>query len=114
MSGFTHRIRLRRPWLRLPQGERVIWRRWFGRPRRLASDEQVWLVLEEFAVPVRAVLNGEALGTSLPPGPAAFAVTALLQARNELALELPGAGGEPIPAEIPPGGVCLEIRRGVG
>jgi len=111
MSTFIHRIRLRRPWDRQSQCDRISWMRRFGRPGNLSPGEQVWLVLEEASPRARVVLNGQELGMTSEGGCAAFPVTVALAARNSLAIELPAGSGRQSAAEAPEGRVWLEIRR---
>jgi len=110
-----HRIRLGRPWESRPEGDRIGWTRRFGRPERLSSNEELWLVLEGSALPDDVRLNGQ----TLAPGVAMIAgrgwnVTGRLQPRNELSFSLPR---QPTAAQSngPPLDVCLEVRlRPVG
>ncbi len=122
---YPHRIRLRGPWeydageahgklaLPAPLGESplaghagaVRFTRRFGYPGRIDAGERAWLVLEGLAGRAVVLLNGKELGSA--SGEAEFDVTALLQPRNALAIEMPG-----LPAQ---GAVwrevCLEVRR---
>lgn len=146
--AFPHIIRLHGPWeyetlaagatvetrtgrIKLPgnwAGElgedfrgRVQFRRRFGRPRELGADEQVWLILEGVDPGGRVSLNGTELGQVAHYGEqAAFAITPLLESRNEVAIDLNPAGGKSAlrpGRESRPGGllgsVRLEIRRPV-
>jgi hypothetical protein len=85
-------------------GGRVRCRRRFGYPGRIDSHERVWLTIAGLAERAVVTLNGTGLGTIA--GPAEFEVTALLQARNDLCVDLEGPVGQ--------GGlwgeVALEVR----
>jgi hypothetical protein len=105
---YPHRIRLRGPWQwrsataagtltlpgRLGEPGVVTFVRRFGLPSNLDAHERVWLLRPEAAL-VPATLNGQALAL----GPACD-ITAWLQPRNELQLQIEGTPGE----------VALEIR----
>jgi beta-galactosidase/beta-glucuronidase len=87
---------------------RVAYRRRFGKPTNLESNESVWLVCDGATARATLELNSQALGDVLGPNsPVAFDVTPLLGERNELAAvveslhEVGGLTGE----------VRLEIRR---
>jgi hypothetical protein len=125
---YPHRIRLRGPWEQealparaeaprridlpcnwneLPLGgaSRVRFRRRFGYPGRIDAHERVWLVLAGAAQRLEVAVNGMPLGEQ-EGLPCEIDVTALLQARNELVLDVD------VPAERrgPWGEVSLEIR----
>jgi len=90
----VHTIRLGEPWERTTLADgRVRHRRRFGRPRTLDANERLWLVGEQ---PMTAAVNGMTLGTA-----ERFDLTALLQPRNELVIDMPSP--EPL------GGVVLEV-----
>jgi len=95
-----HRMTLRPPWDAepLPDG-RTRFRRRFGRPRTLSSNETVWLVGE---VPSgsEVMLNGEVLGES--DDRFAFEVTSRLDVRNEITITATGHLGP----------VAVEVRTG--
>jgi beta-galactosidase/beta-glucuronidase len=87
---------------------RVAYRRRFGKPTNLASDERVWLVCDGAAARAALELNRQSLGdVSGPKMPTEFDVTDLLGDRNELVAvveslkEVGGLTGE----------VRLEIRH---
>src|SRR5258708_4468639 len=67
---------------------RVRFRRRFGYPGRIDSFERVWLTFDDIDGTAAISLNGEALGTLVIPGE--FDVTARLQPRNELIVDLDG------------------------
>jgi hypothetical protein len=75
-------------------------RRRFGYPGRIDPHERVWLTFAGVADHADASLNDTALGSVT--GPAEFDVTALLQPRNDLVVDVEGPGlwGE----------VALEVR----
>ena len=131
---YPHRIRLRGPWECEPVARvgggplpppcrmtmpcrwadgalfgfagRVRFRRRFGYPGRIDAHERVWLTFAG-AGPVADVgLNEQHLARFEGAGPFEFEVTALLQARNELTVEVDAPGGD--------GGlwgdVALEVR----
>jgi hypothetical protein len=132
---YPHRIRLRGPWECEPLesadglvppasrvtmpchwGEsglsgfagRVRYRRRFGYPGRLDDTERVWLTFSGATERADVSLNGVVLGSSERAGePFEFEATALLRERNELVVEVTGAG----PAAGLWGEVALEIRR---
>lgn len=129
---YPHRIRLRGPWecepltgepppparrMTMPcrwrdggLGEfsgRVRCRRRFGLPRQIEAHERIWLTFEGIAGTADLALNGQSLGKSVTgPYPLAYEVTALMQPRNELTVEVAAPDGD--------GGlwgeVALEIR----
>jgi hypothetical protein len=87
---------------------RVRYRRRFGYPGRLDDTERVWLTFAGATERADVSLNSVALGSNERPGePFEFEATALLRERNELAVEVTGAG----PAAGLWGEVALEIRR---
>jgi hypothetical protein len=68
---------------------RVRFRRRFGYPGRIDPSEGVWLTLSGFSPRIALRLNGVPLAIpEAGPEPFAFPVTALLQLRNELIVEL--------------------------
>jgi hypothetical protein len=85
---------------------RVRFRRRFGYPGRIDSYERVWLTFAGVEAEAEAWLNGQALGRFGGTGPFEYDVTALLQARNELTVEVDAPDGD--------GGlwgeVALEVR----
>jgi hypothetical protein len=132
---YPHRIRLRGPWecepLGAPGGQpraplrmtmpcrwregglgdfagRVRFTRRFGYPGRIDADERVWLTFAGVEGTAEVRLNGQPLGRHEgAAGPFEHEVTRLLQARNQLVVEveeLTGRGGLW-------GDVALEIRR---
>ncbi len=113
-----HRIRLRRPWQCRLQGDRVLWSRRFGRPTGLEPGDTVWIVVEQCPAAGALLLNGRPIG-QLSSGTAEsrFEVTALVEPRNEMVLDLaavfPDSSAAP---DSPPGVVSLEVipdrRRG--
>jgi hypothetical protein len=132
---YPHRIRLRGPWECEPLDStggpapppsrvtmpchwresgladfagRVRYRRRFGYPGRLDDTERVWLTFAGATGRAGVSLNGAALGSSAARGePFEFEATALLRERNELVVEVTGAG----PDAGLWGEVALEIRR---
>jgi hypothetical protein len=113
--SYPHRIRLRGPWQleplsRLGPGESLPaaltmrmpgrlsdaglhdfrgpmrFRRRFGYPGRIDSNERVWLTFEGVEGQAMAELNGQKLGDLTGTGE--FDVTRLLQARNALTVEM--------------------------
>jgi hypothetical protein len=126
---YPHRIRLRGPWeceppasaepFRVPfpcrwevmplaeLAGRVRFRRRFGYPGRIDAHERVWVTFAETAGTAEVWLNGRSLGRHEGGGPFAFEVTACLERRNELVVEVDAA-------TVPRGAwgdVALEIRR---
>ena len=89
-----HRMRLRPPWEQQRRENELLWRRRFGRPTNLEQHEQVFLVLEAVEVDAEVAVNGTRLGTVRPAGPTArFAITELLEPRNELVLTVVAPSG---------------------
>jgi hypothetical protein len=87
---------------------RVRFRRRFGYPGRLDEFERVWLTFAGVAGTTEMALNAQLLGRhDGEAGPCEFEVTALLQPRNELIVE--------VDAPTDDGGlwgeVALEVRR---
>jgi hypothetical protein len=83
---------------------RLRFRRRFGYPGRIDAHERVWLVFEGLPASAEVRVNGVDLGTA--EGRSEFDVTDLLQARNELAVDV----------SLSPGGglweeAALEVRR---
>lgn len=110
MSG-PHRIGLQAAWH--VEAGAGAWIRSFGRPTGIDPGDRVWLVIERPAACV-ARLNGRPLPT-IAAGVAAWRhdVTADLQRRNELRLDVPGAASAslcrvPLPESL--GTVALEIE----
>jgi hypothetical protein len=129
---YPYRIRLRGPWEceplagpTLPPPRRMNmpcrWRdgglgefagtvrfsRRFGLPRQIDPHERLWLTFAGVADTADVHLNGRHLGRHTPPDqPFEFEVTSLLDARNELVVEVEASGGH--------GGlwgeVALEVR----
>src|SRR5688500_15660516 len=92
-----HTIRLRGPWTRQPLGgDPPVTRlaRRFSRPTNLAPGQRVWLVIDETPGLVGVRLNGNVVGqvSNLPAlsCPVRLEIAALLQPRNELALDQRG------------------------
>jgi hypothetical protein len=104
LSVYPHRIRLRGPWDCEPVAAgRVRCRRRFGYPGRIDPYERVWLTGTGMSGNAEVWLNGKALGSHQR----AFEceVTALLEPRNELLVEVEVAdNGRPW------GEVALEVR----
>lgn len=97
----------------------VQYERNFGCPTALEPHESVWLVLDAIDAIGQVSLNGNFLGeVSFAAGPAKFEVTAHLQERNELVVDV----GVPAYASVEeerlhrgdrtgqPGGVVGEVR----
>ncbi len=99
-----HTIRLRGFWdvATLPSG-RTQHRRRFGKPRTLDANESLWLVCPQVLSAAMVLLNGEPVGTSSQLEPLAVDLTAHLQPRNEVVIEVTGEG------ELQD--VVLEIRQ---
>ena len=104
----THTIRLRDPWDASPQADGTVrFTRHFNRPTGLETGDRVWLVIEG-AAPFSVSLNGHPVGQAsrLPPpaaDPARYEITALLQPRNKLEIELqsaPATDGPPCVGEV--------------
>jgi hypothetical protein len=91
LSGFTGRVRFRRR---------------FGLPRQIDPHEHLWLTFAGVDGAADVWLNGRLLGRHAGSEAFEFEVTGLLQARNELVVEVEAPGG--------PGGlwgeVALEVR----
>jgi beta-mannosidase len=86
---------------------RVRFRRRFGYPGRIDAHERVWLTFAGVDAVAEAHLNGHSLGRhQVVNRPFEFEVTALLQARNELIVDVEAPSGN--------GGlwgeVALEVR----
>ena len=99
-----HTIRLHGFWdvTPLPNG-RTQHRRRFGKPRTLDTNESLCLVCPHMLESATVILNGESVSTSSQLEPLAVNLTANLQPRNEVILEMAGDG------EL--SDVVLEIRR---
>ena len=99
-----HTIRLRGFWdvTPLPSGF-TQHRRRFGKPRTLDANESLWLVCPHVLEAATVTLNGEPVSTSSQLEPLAVDLTANLQPRNEVIIEMAGDG------EL--SDVVLEIRR---
>ncbi|HEV3255599.1 MAG TPA: hypothetical protein VG013_01840 [Gemmataceae bacterium] len=132
---YPHRIRLRGPWdyeplartvtsdeplplkgrVTMPAREdegglanfagRVRFRRRFGWPARIDVHERVWLTFAGVEAVADVWLNGQSLGRHEGSGPCEFDVTALLQIRNELTVEVEAASGSGLSGEV-----ALEVR----
>src|SRR5262249_18692589 len=101
---YPHRIRLRGPWECEPAAAgRGRCRRRFGYPGRIDSYERVWLTFTGVKGSAEVWLNGQSLGRG--ENAFAFEVTALLQPRNELLLEVEVAEGGSLWGEA-----ALEVR----
>jgi hypothetical protein len=86
---------------------RVRFCRRFGNPGRIDAHERVWLTFAEIAGAAEVRLNDHVLGRrSGSPGEAEFDATELLQARNELVVDVEGTAAE---AGLW-GEVALEVR----
>ena len=108
-----HRMRLRPPWEHQRRENELLWRRRFGRPTNLEQHEQVFLVLDTAEVDADVALNGRHLGTVRSATPTArFAITELLEPRNELVLTVVEPSGRQTSADkVPPlAEVRLEIE----
>jgi Glycosyl hydrolases family 2, sugar binding domain len=70
---------------------RVRFRRRFGYPGRLDATDHVWLTFAGAEGVAEVWLNGQWLGRHQGEGPFEFEVTPLLQARNELVVEVESA-----------------------
>lgn len=91
-----HRIRLGPPWEVTPLGNgRFRHTRKFGRPRTLDEDERLFLVCDDLPAPPKVFVNG--VEQKFP----AYDITALLQPRNEVVIELK--------SDVPLSGVRLEV-----
>jgi hypothetical protein len=117
---YPHRIRLRGPWRIEDAGKQTVpWselaggsqhlraRRSFGFPGRIDAYERVWMTFGGLPAAARISLNGSILGRQEnAETPFEFDVTALLQGRNELTVELL----EPPIAGAGWGEVAMEVR----
>ena len=126
---YPHRIRLRGPWdcepltgaagplrMNLPcrwaeggLGDfagRVRFRRRFGYPGRIDDYERVWLTCDALEGSAAVALNGHFLTETRGPAGFEFEVTALLQPRNELVVEMEGPATGGLWGEV-----ALEVRR---
>ena len=87
---------------------RVRFRRRFGYPGRIDAHERVWLTFAGVDAVAEVRLNGHFLGRHEGADPFEFEVTALLQARNELIVDVEAPAGN--------GGlwgeVAMEVRCG--
>lgn len=116
---YPHRIRLRGPWEYEPLARvdgtgapspgsmtmpcrwhaggladfsgKVRFRRRFGFPSRIDTHERVWLTFAGADRSAEVWLNGTFLGRHDGDGPFEFEITGLLQARNELRIDLEGS-----------------------
>jgi hypothetical protein len=129
-----HRMHLKGPWefepvagdhpppagrVKLPQSWEDTWgefrgairyRRRFHRPTNLDPHERVWIVFDGMGGSAQVAVNSRQLGVILPgaPFPARFEVTPLLQANNELVVDVafggdvsgPGGLWAPVAIEI--------------
>jgi hypothetical protein len=98
---YPHRIRLRGPWTAELISGGTRFRRRFGFPGRIDDYERVWLTCTGTSGPAAIWLNGTPLGRTVS-GAFEDDVTALLQPRNEVAVEVEGDSC---------GAVALEVRR---
>lgn len=73
---------------------KVRCRRRFGLPRQIDPHERLWLTFDGLSDAGRVSLNGQFLGEHVGTTPFRFEVTGLLQARNELIVEVVSSGGE--------------------
>ena len=101
-----HTIRLRAPWKREREEDRLVWRRAFGCPTNLSEQETVDLVLRSDSATALAMLNGNLLG----PAPAVYDVTTSLKTRNTLTLSILRADETEEEGREPPFDVRLEIK----
>jgi hypothetical protein len=86
---------------------RVLFRRRFGYPGRIDAVERVWLTFGGLEGTAQIQLNGQELPPPKGPGrPFEYEVTGLLQARNELVVEIEGAETGGLWGEV-----ALEVRR---
>ena len=98
-------------------GDRVRYRRRFGWPTQIASDECVHLIVPPLTSPADVRINGTLLGQVEPHGAAGrFDVTEWLKDRNELWIDVLRRPGEEAPTPDQPSSdartVCLEIGPG--
>ena len=134
MTRYPHRIRLRGPWeceplKRLSPGGplppsrrmtlpcrwaeggltdfsgRVRFRRRFGYPGQIDDYERVWLTVAGLSDSAEVWLNGAMLGNCAGDGPFESEITRLLQARNELIMDVEGMEHGGIWGEV-----ALEVR----
>lgn len=137
---YPHRIRLRGPWDYEPldrPGEptpapgrmtmpcrwaeggltdfrgRVRFRRRFGYPGRIDPHERVWLTFAGVTDRAAVRLNDTALGCHAGDGPFEFEVTSLLNARNELVVEVEGESDGGLWGEVALEVRCTAYLRGV-
>jgi hypothetical protein len=72
---------------------RVRFRRRFGYPGRIDAHERVWLTFAGVDAVAEVQLNGHFLGRHEGADPFEFEVTALLQSRNELVVDVEAPAG---------------------
>lgn len=88
MNQQPHRIRLTGFWQELESSDgRVRLCRSFGRPRSLDPDERVWLVCEPSVEPNVVTVNGQKIIGQLTEVGSEFAITEVLQPRNQVILD---------------------------
>jgi hypothetical protein len=101
----VHRIRLHGFWTITPLAAGgVRHARRFGRPRALDPGETAWLVGDRSPGPGTLLLNSDPVGGVTAGGPFAFDVTARMQPRNEVWIDVTAGG---ILSEV-----AIEIRSG--
>ena len=111
IAAGAHRIRLRKPWRKEIAREGILWRRKFGCPTGVRSEQTVWVCLDGMPPGGTVAVNGESLGRVPEFGTRGeYEVTKRLAARNELEILV----AEGVPTEeasaTPPGEAFLEIR----
>ena len=99
-----HTIRLRDPWKKHSSDAGIAYCRTFHTPTGIDPTKAVWVVIDGQNPPAEMRCNETRLGTA--DGYAAFEITHLLRASNQLEILLP-ATQDPDPQR---GSVHLEIR----
>ena len=102
----VHTIRLRDPWEQHQSPDGCLHRRTFHPPTGIEQTKAVWVVVNAQTIPAEIRCNGVLLGIAHQQ--AAFEITPLLQASNQLEMLIPqSASGT---GEASRGAVHLEIR----
>ncbi len=111
LANGPHRIRLRKPWRCEVTDQGIYWRRKFGRPTGVGTEETVWICFEGMPASCELALNAEPLGVFPDREPKAeFNLTGRLLPRNEIEIRIMQNGDVAPGATMPAGDVYLEIR----